>query len=62
LVALVIIWDHDLRNTVVRDGGVIDMISLLNGSSLPAILASADSEFGDTKDARREQAERTYVA
>ena len=62
LVALVIIWGHDLRNTVVRDGGVIDMISLLNGSSLPAILASAESEFGNTKDARREQAERTYVA
>jgi len=62
LVALVIIWGHDLRDTVVRDGGVIDMISLLNGSSLPAILAAADSEFGGTKDARREQAERTYVA
>jgi hypothetical protein len=38
------------------------MISLLNGSSLPAILASAESEFGDTKDARREQAERISVA
>ena len=47
---------------MVLDGGVIDMITLLNGSSLPAILASADSEFGDTKGARREQAERTYVA
>jgi len=61
-VALVIIWGHNLRDTVVRDGGVIDMISLLNGSSLPVILASAESEFGDTKYARREQAERTYVA
>jgi len=61
-VASAIIWGHDLRNIVVRDGGVIDMISLLDGSSLPAILASADSEFGNTKDARREQAERTYVA
>jgi len=60
LVASVIIWGHDLRNTVVRDGGVIDIISLLDGSSLPAILASANSEFA--KDARREQAERTYVA
>jgi hypothetical protein len=38
------------------------MISLLNGSSLPVILASTKNEFGDTKDARREQAERTYVA
>jgi len=60
LVASVIIWGHDLRNTMVRDGGVIDIISLLDGSSLPAILASANSEFA--KDARREQAERTYVA
>ena len=63
LVALVTVWGHDLRDTVVRrDGGVIDMITLLDGSSLPAILASADSEFGDTRDARREQAERTYIA
>jgi hypothetical protein len=62
LVALVIIWSRDLRNAVVRDGGVIDIISLLDGSSLPAILAAADSELGDTKNARRGQAERTYVA
>jgi len=62
LVALAILWGNDLRDTVVRDGGVIDMITLLNGSSLPAILASADSEVGDTKDPRREQAEKTFVA
>jgi len=62
LVALMVVWDRDLRDTVVRDGGVIDMISLLNGSSLPAILASVDSEFDNTNDARRELAERTHVA
>jgi len=55
LVVLVIIWGYDLRNTVVRGG------TLLDGSSLPTILASVEGEFGDTKDARREQAERTYV-
>jgi hypothetical protein len=60
LVALAIIWGHSVRDSVIRDGGVIDMISLLNGSQLPAIIAEGAS--GDTKKARRELAERTCVA
>ena len=63
LVALATIWGHDIHDSVVRDGGVIDMISLLDGSLLPAIVASsAESELGDGRRARRQLAERTYVA
>ena len=59
LVTVVIIRGHDIHDSVVRDGGVIDMISLLHGSSLPAVVASStEGESGN----RREQAERTYVA
>ena len=59
LAAAVTTWDHDAHDSVVRDGGVIDMISLLNGSLL---VASAGSESGGRNRARRKQVERTYVA
>jgi hypothetical protein len=63
LVALATIWGHDIHDSVVRDGGVIDMISLLDGSLLPAIVASsAEGQPGDAKRARRKLAERTCVA
>jgi hypothetical protein len=42
------------------DGGVMNMISLLHGSSLPAIIAGdSDEDLG--KDGRRRRAERTIV-
>ena len=44
----------------VTDGGVIDMISLLRDSSLPAIIAGND-EDDERGDGRRRRAERTMV-
>jgi hypothetical protein len=50
----------DARGGVVRDGGVIDLISLANRSALPRIIAGANA-VTSTKDERRAVAERTMV-
>lgn len=53
--------DHD---TVIRDGGVLDAICLLEGSSLPDIIAGPVSvdEAKDVNTVRRKRAEHTMVA
>ena len=54
-------------DSIIRDGGVIDVFSLLAGSALPEIIAEgaegaegADSNDED-RDRRRVRAERTLV-
>jgi len=44
----------------IRDGSVIDMMSLLRESSLPAVIAGDDDEDGKA-DGRRRRAERTML-
>jgi hypothetical protein len=51
----------DTRGGVVRDGGVIDLISLVNRSALPRIIAGTNGVAASTKDERRAVAERTMV-
>ncbi|KAF9509066.1 hypothetical protein BS47DRAFT_1397251 [Hydnum rufescens UP504] len=49
-----------IQQEPVRDGSVMDMISLLRGSSLPGIIAGdGDEDLG--RDGRRHRAERTMV-
>jgi hypothetical protein len=49
-----------IQQGAVRDGSVMNMISLLRGSSLPAIIAGdSDEDLG--RDGRRHRAERTMV-
>jgi hypothetical protein len=49
-----------IRKGAVMDGSVMDMISLLRGSSLPGIIAGdGDDDLG--RDGRRRRAERTMV-
>jgi hypothetical protein len=50
----------DSHGGVIRDGGVIDLISLVNRSALPGVIASANVA-ASTKDERRAVAERTMV-
>lgn len=53
---------------VVRDGGVLDMVCLMNGSSLPNIIAGEasqkayESEREGEKLLRRKRAEKTFIA
>ena len=46
------------HDSVIRDGGVIDIISLLHRSSLPGIIVGDPNELHDR---RRERAERTMI-
>ena len=48
---------HDVD--IIRDGGVIDIISLVNQSALPSIIAGGHDVKAPMNDARREVAERT---
>lgn len=51
---------EEARTSLIRDGGVIDLISLMNGSSVPGILADG-SLMNTSEEKRREVAERTFV-
>lgn len=58
---------HGTTDSVVRDGGVIDLVSLLHNSALPEILAGhgddGNQKIGDAMfRARRNRARRTMVA
>ena len=37
---------HRINDNIVRDGGVIDLVSLLHDSALPDILAGNDGDGG----------------
>lgn len=47
---------------VIRDGGVIDILSLMSESSLPAVIGEGADDEVDGRDGRRVRAERTLVA
>lgn len=51
---------EEMRSDVVRDGGVIDLISLAKGSAVPRILAGG-SLLSTSAEHRREVAEQTLV-
>lgn len=52
---------EEMHSDVVRDGGVIDLISLAKGSAVPSILAGGSLSSTSAKH-RREVAERTLVS
>lgn len=58
------VFEHDFNHTDIRDGGVIDVISLLKDSALPGIIAAptaADTE-SERSEVLRARAERTFLA
>ena len=66
-VSVVCVVGHGINDNVVRDGGVIDLISLLHNSALPGILAGHEEDDGDQmRDIifamRRTRARRVVVA
>lgn len=64
LVTLISTYGHASAHIdpVVRDGGVIDILSLMAESSLPAVIGNGGDDEGDGRDGRRVRAERTLVA
>ena len=43
-VSLICVAGHRITDDIVRDGGVIDLVSLLHDSALPDILAGDDGD------------------
>lgn len=65
LVTIASVLGPDATDSLVRDGGALDMICLLKDSSLPEIIAGTEEfEAGDAelKALRRKRAQRTFVA
>lgn len=67
VVSLICIIGHEASDHIVRDGGVIDIISLMHDSALPSILAasSEDNDFATEMalfETRSKRAQRTAVA
>ena len=46
VVSLICVVGHGVTDGVIRDGGVIDLVSLLHDSTLPSILAGDDEDDG----------------
>jgi hypothetical protein len=66
-ISIMCVIGHGINDNIVRDGGVIDLISLLHNSALPEVLAGheddGDPQIGDTIFAmRRTKARRVMVA
>lgn len=63
VVSLITTVGHAGRFTdpIIRNGGVIDLFSMLAGSELPALIAVGVDDFAAGRDGQRAQAERTIV-
>lgn len=61
LVTLTSVWGHDVVDPIIRDGRMIDLISLLSESALPQLLARDDDGELRTRYEARRLAERTRV-
>jgi hypothetical protein len=64
VVSLICVVGHNITDGVIRDGGVIDLVSLLHDSALPDILARDDVDDGKEPmfETRSSRARRTKVA
>jgi hypothetical protein len=66
IVSVMCVVGHRATDNIVRDGGVIDLVSLLHNSALPGILARHEKDSGNQSDtllvARRIKARKVTVA
>ena len=53
---------ESVGDPIIRDGGVMDLFSLVADSKLPAMIAGGAEEPADGRDGRRVRAERTPIA
>lgn len=63
IVSLAKTFGHADQNNdpVIHNGGVIDLLSMLAGSALPAILSATVDDSAEGRDSRRARAEKTMV-
>lgn len=61
LITLTVIWGHSIVDPIIRDGQIVDLISLLHESALPKIMGADDDGVALTEKESRRRAEKTRV-